>query len=136
MDGFWIYTGFGIAVLLLALYCLHWFQYASLYLATYKEVPMQGKPSGDSAPGARLSFRKPGSKRPDLDHDLRLLQPGSDVFPLCASVVRITFSPPCPAIAMFLCDCRMATVLWVGAEYDSAHGEEQENQDSFGTKIF
>ena len=36
MDGFWIYTGFGIAVLLL-LFILHWFQYASLYLATYKE---------------------------------------------------------------------------------------------------
>ena len=35
MDGFWIYTGFGIAVLLL-LFILLWFQFASLYLATYK----------------------------------------------------------------------------------------------------
>ena len=32
MDGFWIYAGFGIAVLIL-LFILHWFQYASLYLA-------------------------------------------------------------------------------------------------------
>ena len=32
-DGFWIYTGFGAAVLIL-LFILHWFQYASLYLAT------------------------------------------------------------------------------------------------------
>ena len=29
MDGFWIYAGFGIAVLIL-LFILHWFQYASL----------------------------------------------------------------------------------------------------------
>ena len=36
MEGFWIYTGFALAVLVL-LFVLHWFQYASLYLATYKE---------------------------------------------------------------------------------------------------
>ena len=36
MEGFWIYTGSALAVLVL-LFILHWFQYASLYLATYKE---------------------------------------------------------------------------------------------------
>ena len=36
MDGSWIYVGAGLAVLLL-LFILHWFQYAALYLATYKE---------------------------------------------------------------------------------------------------
>ena len=36
MDGFWIYEGFALAVLLL-LFILHWFQYASLYIATYRE---------------------------------------------------------------------------------------------------
>ena len=36
MDGFWIYVGFALAVLLL-LFILHWFQYASLYIATYRE---------------------------------------------------------------------------------------------------
>ena len=36
MDGFWIYVGFALAVLLL-LFVLHWFQYASLYIATYRE---------------------------------------------------------------------------------------------------
>ena len=35
-DRFWVYTGLGIAVLIL-LFVLHWFQYASLYLATYRE---------------------------------------------------------------------------------------------------
>ena len=36
MDGFWVDAGFALAVLIL-LFILHWFQYASLYLATYKE---------------------------------------------------------------------------------------------------
>ena len=36
MDGFWLYVGFALAVLLL-LFVLHWFQYASLYIATYRE---------------------------------------------------------------------------------------------------
>ena len=47
MDGFWIYTGFAMAVLVL-LFILHWFQYASLYLATYKE-----------SANRRVSLRKP-----------------------------------------------------------------------------
>ena len=33
MEGFWIYTGSALAVLVL-LFVLHWIQYASLYLAT------------------------------------------------------------------------------------------------------
>ena len=33
MDGFWIYVGFALVVLIL-LFVLHWFQYASLYIAT------------------------------------------------------------------------------------------------------
>ena len=36
MSQFWTITGSGLAVLVL-LFVLHWFQYASLYLATYKE---------------------------------------------------------------------------------------------------
>ena len=36
MDGFWDLCGLWQAVLIL-LFILHWFQYASLYLATYKE---------------------------------------------------------------------------------------------------
>ena len=36
VDRFWLYTGAAAAVLVL-LFILHWFQYASLYLATYKE---------------------------------------------------------------------------------------------------
>ena len=36
MSQFWTIAGSGLAVLVL-LFVLHWFQYASLYLATYKE---------------------------------------------------------------------------------------------------
>ena len=36
LDGFWIYVGFALVVLIL-LFVLHWFQYASLYIATYRE---------------------------------------------------------------------------------------------------
>ena len=36
MDGFWLYVGSALVVLLL-LFVLHWFQYASLYIATYRE---------------------------------------------------------------------------------------------------
>ena len=36
IGGFWTYVGFALAVLLL-LFALHWFQYASLYIATYRE---------------------------------------------------------------------------------------------------
>ena len=36
MEGFWLYVGFALAVLVL-LFVLHWFQYATLYIATYRE---------------------------------------------------------------------------------------------------
>ena len=36
MNEFWIYVGGGLIILIL-LFIFHWFQYASLYLATYKE---------------------------------------------------------------------------------------------------
>ena len=35
-DRFWLYVGFALVVLVL-LFVLHWFQYASLYIATYRE---------------------------------------------------------------------------------------------------
>lgn len=36
VNEFWIYVGGGLIILIL-LFIFHWFQYASLYLATYKE---------------------------------------------------------------------------------------------------
>ncbi len=88
-DGFWLYAGFALAVLVL-LFVLHWFQYASLYLATYRESANRRVSSGgDAAQAPPVLFREPGSQRPDLHHDRRLLQPGPDVLPLCAPAVRL-----------------------------------------------
>ena len=36
MDQIWLYTGLGVVTVVM-LFVLHYFQYASLYLATYKE---------------------------------------------------------------------------------------------------
>lgn len=89
MDEFWLYVGFALAVLLL-LFVLHWFQYASLYIATYRESANPPcKFGGDTAQASPVLFREPGSQRPDLHHDRRLLQPGPDVLPLCPPVVRL-----------------------------------------------
>ena len=40
-DRFWLYVGFALVVLVL-LFVLHWFQYASLYIATYRRAPTAG----------------------------------------------------------------------------------------------
>ena len=58
MDGFPIYVGFGAAILIL-LFILHWFQYASLYLATYKEsASRRSQSGGNPAPAAAQFFRE------------------------------------------------------------------------------
>ena len=74
MEGFWIYTGFALAVLVL-LFVLHWFQYASLYLATYKESASRRVSLAETLRRLPLSFR--------------LLQSGPDVFPLRAAVICV-----------------------------------------------
>ena len=82
-DDFWIYAGFGMAVLVM-LFILHWFQYASLYLATYKESANRRVSLAETLRRLPLSFF---GNRDLSHHDRRLLQPGSDVLPLCASIV-------------------------------------------------
>ena len=62
VEGFWICTGFAAAVLLL-LFVLHWFQYASLYLATYKESANRRVSLAETLRRLPLSFfGKPGFK--------------------------------------------------------------------------
>ena len=91
MNGFWLYAGFALAVLLL-LFVLHWFQYASLYIATYRESASRRVSLAETLRRLPLVlFREPGFERPDRHHDRRLLQPGPDVLPLCAPAC----SPPC-----------------------------------------
>ena len=89
MDGFWIYVGFALVVLIL-LFVLHWFQYASLYIATYRESANRRVSLAETLRRLPLSFfGNRDSQRPDLHHDCRLLQPGPDVLPLCAPAVRL-----------------------------------------------
>ena len=109
MDGFWRYVGFALAVLIL-LFILHWFQYASLYIATYRESANRRVSLAETLRRLPLSFF--GNRDlsdltstmiadcssldqmfshyvPQLNHDRRLLQPGPDVLPLCAPAVRL-----------------------------------------------
>ena len=60
MDGFWIYVGFALAVLLL-LFVLHWFQYASLYIAHLPgERQPPGEPGGGRCAGSPCPFSATG----------------------------------------------------------------------------
>ena len=57
-DGFWLYVGFALAVLVL-LFVLHWFQYASLYSHLPGERQPPGEPGGDPAQTPPVLFREP-----------------------------------------------------------------------------
>ena len=99
MDGFGIYTGFAITVLLL-LFILHWFQYASLYLATYKES---------------------ANRRISLAETLRRL-------PLCATVIRIHFLHPCNRHRHVLLRLADGTGRAVGStSSNSSHSRKQKD---------
>ena len=68
-DRFWLYVGFALVVLVL-LFVLHWFQYASLYIATYRESANRRvslaetlrrlpEPGGDAAQAPPVLFWEP-----------------------------------------------------------------------------
>ena len=126
MEGFWIYTGSALAVLVL-LFVLHWFQYASLYLATYKESANRRVSLAETLRRLPLSFF--GTMIADCSS---LDQMFSHYVPqLFASI----FSTLVIGIAMFLCDWRMAlAVLWVVPVAILLTAGSKKIQDSFGTK--
>ena len=114
MEGFGIYVGFALAVLVL-LFVLHWFQYASLYLATYKESANRRVSLAETLRRLPLSFfgnRDLSDLTSTMIADCSSLdQMFSHYVPqLFASI----FSTLVIGIAMFLCDWRMAlAVLWL-----------------------
>ena len=121
MDGFWIYTGSALAVLVL-LFILHWFQYASLYLATYKESANRRVSLAETLRRLPLSFFG--------NRDLSDLT--STMIADCSSLDQSTLVI---GIAMFLCDWRMAlAVLWVVPVAILLTAGSKKIQDSFGTK--
>ena len=134
VDGFWIYTGFGAAVLIL-LFILHWFQYASLYLATYKESANRRVSLAETLRRLPLSFfgnRDLSDLTSTMIADCSSLdQMFSHYVPqLFASV----FSTLVIGIAMFLCDWRMALAVWVVPVAVLLTAGSKKIQDSFGTK--
>ncbi len=135
MDGFWIYAGFGAAVLIL-LFILHWFQYASLYLATYKESASRRISLAETLRRLPLSFfgnRDLSDLTSTMIADCSSLdQMFSHYIPqLFASV----FSTLVIGIAMFFSDWRMAlAVLWVVPAAILLTAGSKKIQDAFGTK--
>ena len=135
MDGFWIYAGFGIAVLIL-LFILHWFQYASLYLATYKESANRRVSLAETLRQLPLSFfgnRDLSDLTSTMIADCSSLdQMFSHYVPqLFASI----FSTLVIGAAMFFCDWRMAlAVLWVVPVALLLTAGSKKIQDSFGTR--
>ena len=134
VDRFWLYTGAAAAVLVL-LFILHWFQYASLYLATYKESANRRISLAETLRKLPLSFfgnRDLSDLTSTMISDCSSLdQMFSHYIPqLFASVFSTLFIGVC----MFLWDWRMAlAVLWVIPVAVLLTAGSKKLQDSFGT---
>lgn len=135
MGHFWLYTGSGLAVLLL-LFILHYFQYASLYLATYKESANRRIGLAETLRKLPLSFfgnRDLSDLTSTMISDCSSLdQMFSHYIPqLFASI----FSTICIGICMFLWDWRMAlAVLWALPVAVLLTAGSKKLQDFFGSK--
>ena len=135
MDGFWLYVGFALAVLLL-LFVLHWFQYASLYIATYRESANRRVSLAETLRRLPLSFfgnRDLSDLTSTMIADCSSLdQMFSHYVPqLFASIGSTLVIGAC----MFVCDWRMAlAVLWVVPVAVALTAGSKKIQDAFGTK--
>ena len=135
MDGFWLYVGFALAVLLL-LFVLHWFQYASLYIATYRESANRRVSLAETLRRLPLSFfgnRDLSDLTSTMIADCSSLdQMFSHYVPqLFASIGSTLVIGAC----MFACDWRMAlAVLWVVPVAVALTAGSKKIQDAFGTK--
>ena len=110
MDGFWIYVGFALAVLLL-LFVLHWFQYASLYIATYRESANRRVSLAETLRRLPLSFF---GNRDLSDLTSTMIADCSSLDQMFSHYVPQLFasigSTLIIGVCMFLCDWRMALV--------------------------
>ena len=135
MGGFWLYTGLGFVILAL-LFVLHWFQYASLYIATYRESANRRVSLAETLRKLPLSFFG--------DRDLSDLT--STMIADCSSLDQL-FSHYVPQLfasilstiviggCMFACNWRMAlAVLWVVPVAVLLTVGSKKLQDAFGTK--
>ena len=135
MENFWRCTGAALAVLAL-LFVLHWFQYASLYLATYQESANRRVSLAEHLRKLPLSFF--GSR--DLsDLTATMISDCSSLDQMFSHYVPQLFasllSTLVIGVCMFLCDWRMAlAVLWVVPAAVLLTAGSKKIQDAFGTK--
>ena len=135
MTSFWVYTGAALAVLAL-LFLLHWFQYASLYLATYQESASRRISLAETLRKLPLSFF--GSR--DLsDLTATMISDCSSLDQLFSHYVPQLFASVLSTlvigVCMFACDWRMAlSVLWVVPVAVLLTAGSKKIQDAFGTK--
>ena len=135
LEQFYIYAGSALAVLLL-LFVLHWFQYASLYLATYQESASRRVSLAETLRKLPLSFfgnRDLSDLTATMISDCSSLdQMFSHYVPqLFASI----FSTLVIGVCMFCCNWKMAVaVLWVVPVAVALTAGSKRIQDSFGTK--
>lgn len=135
VEEFWIYVGTALTVLVL-LFILHWFQYASLYLATYKESASRRVNLAETLRRLPLSFfgnRDLSDLTSTMISDCSSLdQMFSHYVPqLFASILSTTVI----GIAMFICNWQMAVaVLWVVPVAVILTAGSKKIQDAFGIK--
>ena len=134
-NGFWMYTGLA-AVVLFLLFLLHWFQYASLYLATYKESANRRISLAETLRRLPLSFF---GNRDLSDLTSTMIADCSSLDQMFSHYVPQLFASAFSTLvigaAMFLCDWRMAlAVLWVVPVAILLTAGSKKIQDSFGTK--
>ena len=130
-----VYTG-GAAAVLALLFLLHWFQYASLYLATYQESAARRIALAETLRKLPLSFfgtRDLSDLTSTMIADCSSLdQMFSHYIPqLFASILSTVFIGVC----MFCFDWRMAlAVLWVLPTAVLLTAGSKKLQDAFGTR--
>ena len=135
MDGFWLYVGFALAVLVL-LFVLHWFQYASLYIATYRESANRRVSLAETLRRLPLSFF---GNRDLSDLTSTMIADCSSLDQMFSHYVPQLFasvgSTLVIGVCMFACDWRMAlAVLWVVPVAVALTAGSKKIQDAFGTK--
>lgn len=135
MSQFWTIAGSGLAVLVL-LFVLHWFQYASLYLATYKESANRRVSLAETLRRLPLSFF---GKRDLSDLTATMIADCSSLDQMFSHYVpqlfASFFSTAVIGVCMFCFDWRMAlAVLWVVPVAVLLTAGSKKIQDKFGTQ--
>lgn len=135
MEGFGIYVGGGLLILLL-LFVLHWFQYASLYLATYQESASRRVSLAETLRKLPLSFF---GNRDLSDLTATMIADCSSLDQLFSHYVPQLFASVLSTlvigVCMFCCDWRMAAaVLWVVPVAVLLTAGSKGIQDYFGRK--